>query len=222
VRLLAFASFLVTALSWPASAQEHSFGRLAPRLGDVELAEIHALTGPADDTPPLAIYGAYSQVLPEVWYVDVFLRPARVSNLVRRGRVVHLECPKVEGADDCRGWRVRGDDTEYAQVASSLSGFAQGLQEPPTSERPFHITGAMSDEDLFSLATYLRTGPGPKYRHGWVGMSLSRDVPIWSIRVQHDRSVEVCLSDGSESGETATVVRRGKGWRVTEVWMWVA
>jgi hypothetical protein len=199
------------------SAEGYAFGPLAAHLSSQEKAAIWALVVDEAAGPPAGIFARHSQVLPEVWSVNVFLRPTAVSPRVRRGPVAHLECSPVPGSGTCTDWKVRKDRAEYVQVALKSSGF--GGDARPEAERPITFTGTLSDAQLLSLVTYLRTGPGPKHPDGSLGISVPLNKPIMAIHEQGGAVVAELSSDGI-SGETATIEPASGGWRVVSVLTW--
>jgi hypothetical protein len=67
--------------------------------------------------------GWYSQVLPEVRYIDAFLLPSTSFARLRRGRFVHLECSPTADQAPCLGWTRVDPSGDYAQVADGPEPF---------------------------------------------------------------------------------------------------
>jgi hypothetical protein len=168
---------------------------------------------------PWALFVRYSQVLPEVWYADAFLRPRVTTANMRRGRVLHLQCSPAEGQPGCLEWipSARRKAGTNVQVADGKD-FGRPLTFRSIHERPIDVDGEISDNDLVSLVTYLRTGPAPTTKT----LGLGRNQPIMSIRLQKDATVVVNLSRDGGSGQLATVVRVDGTWKLVNVSYWVA
>ena len=164
--------------------------RLVRRLVPEELTAI-AEAARARGGVPWAVCVQYSQVLPEWWYVDAFLRPRVTTANIRRGRVLHLQCSPAKGRRGCLEWipSQRRKPGAYVQVADGKD-FGRSLAPRSLHERPIDVEGDISDDDLVSLVDYLRTGPAPATK----SLGLSRSEPIMSIRLRKDAAVDVNLS----------------------------
>jgi hypothetical protein len=204
----------------PVVADPYLFGRLGARLAAGDIAAISRV---AQDvaSAPWALFGLYSQVLPEVRYVDAFVQPTLTTARIRRGPVIHLECRPRANAPECLPWEIQGAPGEYVQVADG-SDFSASLDVRRESERPIRVMGSLSDSELVLLVAFIRSKPVQRAPKGMVGMQLGSDYPIMDIDRAEDGSVSVKLSSDGGIGETGTVVRTRHGWELTGVTMWVA
>jgi hypothetical protein len=204
----------------PVAADPYLFGRLGARLAPGDIAAISRVTQDVASAP-WALFGRYSQVLPEVRYVDAFVRPGLATNRIRRGPLVHLECRPRADAPECLPWEIQGAPGEYVQLADGAD-FGESLDVRRDSERPIRVTGSFSDSELISLVAFIRSKPSVRAPKGMVGMQLGSDYPIMDICRVDDGSVSVTLSPDGGIGETGTVTRTRHGWELTRVTMWVA
>jgi hypothetical protein len=197
----------------------YTFGdaRLARRLAPEDLIAI-AEAARVRGGVPWAVCVQYSQVLPERWYVDAFLRPSVTTSNIRRGRVLHLQCSPAKGRRGCLEWipSQRRKAGTYVQVADGKD-FGRPLAPRSVHERPIDVEGDLADDDLVSLVNYLRTGPAPTTK----SLGLSRNEPIMSIRLRKDAAVDVNLSRDGGSGQFATLVRVDGTWKLVKVSFWV-
>jgi hypothetical protein len=196
-------------------AEPHRLGPLGHRLTSEDIAAITAFV--ANVGAPSAIEGWRSQVLPSVWYVDVFLEPTSSTEMLRRGQVVHLQCSPQAEAGTCGIWRSAGAQGSYAQVAEVGSGFGHRPLTSASRERPIRVVGEFSDAELLSLVSYIRSSPTPHSPSGLEGMTLSGEVPITDVQREANGSAQAWLSAAYGVGFNASF-RRSKGrWVVTEV-----
>ena len=209
---------LCVSLASVASGDEiYRFGPLGKRLTTSDLAAISRAAA-ADNRNPWAVFGSYSQILPETWYVDAFLPPTRSTNKVRVGEVRHLEC-KPTRSGTCLEWRVVPKSGRYVQVADG-QGFDESVKVRRSSERPIQAEGEFSDPELVSLILFVRSKPAPK--SGGSVMGVTGTYPIISIHRQINLTVWVRMSEDGRVGETAIVRKTTSGWQVMEVGWWVA
>ena len=217
--IVAGLALYVLGVSSPGAAEPYSFGRLGEQLSRDDITAIARLAT-KEGGAPWALYGWYSQTLPETWYVDAFLPPSLSTSRLKRGRVLHLRCIPVSSV--CEEWERVDTDTEFAQVAAGPTGLGQQLGVERPLERPIRVTGDFSDDELTTLVEYIRSSPTPPTEPGWHTFSVSGAIPILDILQMPDGSVWVRLSQTGNPGETATVVRSGDGWQIVELVHWVA
>ena len=192
----------------------YRFGRLGDRLLAEDVTAIATVVGP--EGTPWALEGWQSQVLPEVWYVDVFMAPTVSTKRLRRGRVVHLECSPAAGARICGHWKPAEASGAYVQVADGPTFPAAAAPATPR-ERPIRVVGQLSDSDLLALVTYIRSGPAPRASEGSIGMMLPGGLPITDVHLEQNRSVRAWLSPSRGIGYSATFTLTMRGWVMTEV-----
>jgi hypothetical protein len=210
---------ILVLIALPARAAEpYRFGPLGGRLTPADLTALEQSIDPPAQL--WAVLGWYSQTLPEEWHVDVFLPPTHFTERLARGSILHLSCSPKEGG--CAQWIREPEPGSYAQVPAPERPHSPGNSAWSDLRRPIRISGDFSDEDLVSLVTYIRAGPGPQLPPGQYGMTVSKGVPIQDIERQPNGSVWVRLTRDGGLGETATVVRTSRGWQVTDVVHWVA
>jgi hypothetical protein len=200
-------------------AELYSFGRLTEHLTPADLSAIASLATEKGGAP-WALYGWTSQVLPETWYVDVFLPPFLSTSRLKRGRVVQFRCAPVSKV--CQQWEFVDADTEYAQVAVDPTGLPDHMRVRRPLERPIRVTGKFTDRELTTLVEYIRTSPSPPTEPGWQTSPVSGAIPILDIIRMPDETARVVLTQTGNPGETATVVQTNDGWQLLRLVMWVA
>jgi hypothetical protein len=214
---------LLTLLGFPGPVDSQQMDRLGPlgrRLSDDDVTAIARLVT-SGEAKPWVLFGQYSQILPETWYVDAFLKPARSTQRLRRGVVRHLECKPAGSRKPCLSWHLLPETGSYVQVADgAVFGPVPTIRRP--SERPIALDGNLTDADLLSLVQYIRSKPTPEVRDRSIALGVSGTYPIREIYQQKDGSLFVFMSLNGRVGETATVRRTKRGWQVTEVVGWVA
>jgi hypothetical protein len=209
---------LVGCLGLIAAAQDedvYRYGRLGVRLPPEDLAAITRQV--AERGTPWAMLGWYSQTLPEVRYVDVFLPPTRLTPRLRRGSLAHLKCSPLGDESACIRWEEVVPPGEYVQVADGAADFAEGYLPRTPGERPIRFSGDLSDHDLVTLVEYIRTSPRPRAEQGWVAMALSGDLPIQDIKLEPDGTVRAWLTLDDGVGYSGRFRRTRQGWQITEV-----
>jgi len=198
----------------------YRFGRLGLRLAPEDIAAIRSHV--AEHGTPWAMLGWYSQTLPEVRYVDVFLPPSRPMDTLRRGPVAHLKCSPLADESACVRWEEAAPTGEYAQVADGAEGFSEGFLPRTSRERPIRIVGDLSDRDIVTLVAYIRSSPRPRAKQGWVAMALSGDLPIQDIELEADGTVRAWLTLDGGVVHSGRFRRTPHGWQITEVVLGVA
>ena len=163
------------------SEDTYCFGRLGRRLTATDLDAISRAAAVGNERP-WAVFGSYSQVLPEIWYVDAFLPPTRSADRVRRGAVRHLECRPAQNAA-CLEWHVQPKSGGYVQIADGR-GFDEPVRVRRSSERPILVDGEFSDQDLASLVLLIRSKPTRGGASGPGRLGVSGTYPIRPGRIQ--------------------------------------
>jgi len=198
----------------------YRFGRLGLRLPQEDIAAITSHV--AERGRPWAMLGWYSQTLPEVRCVDVFLPPSQLMDSLRRGPVAHLKCSPLADESACVRWEESAAAGEYAQVADGAEGFSEGFLPRTPRERPIRIVGDLSDRDIVTLVAYIRSSPRPRAKQGWTAMALSGDLPIQDIEREADGTVRAWLTLEGGVVHSGRFRQTPQGWQITEVALGVA
>lgn len=170
------------------------------------------------------LVGDTSQTLPEMRFIDAYLESDVSGVTVRRGRVVHLETAIMNGT--AVRWRVRSEDSEYAQVSREGNRWRGSLNDR-SIERPFIVNGQFSDQELISLVSFVRSSPEPERtvdRDGTIHMEfLGVDGTLPITVVSRDGSaVVVFLESSTRSGQTLTLTRNRGTWKLVSVTFGIA
>jgi hypothetical protein len=204
-----------------AEAQDiYRFGRLGLRLPAEDIAAIARSV--AERGTPLAMLGWYSQTLPEVRYVDVFLPPTSLKQTIRRGPIARLKCSPHAHDSACIAWEESAAPGQYALVADSAAGFSEGYLPRTPRERPIRIVGDLSDDDIVTLVAYIRTSPRPRAERGSSTMALSGDLPILDIEREPDGVFRAWLTEDGGVVHSARFRHTRQGWQITEVVLGIA
>jgi len=167
---------------------------------------------------------SHSQILPETHYVDAFLPPTASTARFRRGIAQRFECRPSARDGDCSDWQATGDAKTYIQVADQAKFGVSPIVRSPT-ERPIVVEVNFSDNDLISLVAFIRSKPPlpplPPGK-GRFPDGVSGRYPVASIWRDEHGAVLVGLTDDGGIGETATVTRTAKGWKLVQVGSWVS
>jgi hypothetical protein len=202
---------LLLGLGLPLDDEMHCFGPLAPKLHAVELAAV-VQAATTKSGPPWAAYavGAHDN-----YYVKAFLPPATATARIRRGTAQVYQCHGPE--NPCVVWKPSGPPEHYAQI-SAKAAFASQPAVRSLAERPVTVQGSFSDDELFTLVTFLRTKPQlPKPLKGEVSLDgVTDEYPIMSIK-RLENVVEVFMSDDGFKGDQVTCKRNGRGWQLVDV-----
>lgn len=182
-----------------------------------------------------------------VWMVQAFSEPDAQRDNLRRGRMTALSgalSPADRSANNLAGpksWSI-GATFEYAQVVIPNRTF-QDVRGPNDPNLPFRNSSTLTDDELVSLVTFLRTSPGgPEHAPDRVnrdstGRPVIRDargativaepcspgdfpidrvcgeLPIRSI-VGKDSDVTVSISLAVMKGQIVRLGRDGTSWRI--------
>ena len=190
----------------------------ARQLSTRSVQEIARLAGNPGKRAWLLV-GDTSQTLPEMRFIDAYLEPDVSSPTIRRGRVVHLESAIVNGT--AVRWRVRSDDSQYAQVSREVNRWGGSLNDR-SIERPFIVNGQFSDQELISLVSFVRTSPEREKtvdRDGTIHMEfpgVDGTLPI-TVVSRDGSGVVVFLESSTRSGQSLTLTRNRGTWKLVSV-----
>jgi hypothetical protein len=160
------------------------------------------------------------------WYVVAYLGPEPIRADIRRGRlaVLKAEMTSPEAYDGPKRWELvsMGD---YAQVP--LSGpKPDAIAGSRDLNRPFRIVGALDDDSLVAMVSFIRTGPSnaaPSPND--IFRRVEKSWPISSVLQLSADAVELSLLDTSpneKSGQKVVLRKEGTSWKVVRLMAWVA
>jgi hypothetical protein len=166
------------------------------------------------------------------WYVTAYLDPHHVRTAIRRGRIAVLkaEMTSPDAYDSPKTWALASMH-DYAQVPVSAAN-PDRIADGRDLNRPFRVVGALDDDPLVSIVSFIRSGPTvavpSETRGGPPAARIFRQVekswPIGSVVVQRADAVEVSLLENAyeKSGQTVILRKEGTSWTVTHLGRWVA
>jgi hypothetical protein len=161
------------------------------------------------------------------WYVTAYLDPHHVRTAIRRGRIAVLkaEMTSPAGSDSPKTWAVASMH-DYAQVPVSAAN-PDRIADGRDLNRPFRVVGALDDDSLVAIVSFIRTGPTiavpSQTRGGPPAAGIFRQVekswPISSVVVQRADAVEVSLLENAyeKSGQRVILRKEGTSWTVTHL-----
>lgn len=179
-------------------------------LTDDDVAQISRLAEGAGGKA-WVIVGDAVPLIPGSWFVSVYLTPDRSNDDIRRGRVERFKAP-LDAPNAYRRSKLwqRVSTGESAQVVVHGRTPDQVLGSGDLN-RPFVVTGPLSDDALTSLVAFIRTSP----------KNVDGLWPIESVTVKSD-GVEVSLVDHHDgrSGQIVVVRAAGQSWTVERISKW--
>lgn len=160
------------------------------------------------------------------WYVVAYLEPDQIRADIRRGRlaVLKAEMTSPEAYDGPKKWAVVSTG-DYAQVP--LSGAKpDAVAGGRDLSRPFRVVGAIDDDSLVAIVSFIRTGPAntaPSPND--IFRRVEKSWPVDSVIQLSADAVEVSLLDSrpnEKSGQKVIVRREPPSWRVVRLMAWIA
>ena len=153
--------------------------------------------------------GLATETIP--WVVHVYLEPSPGAGRIRRGAflTVTAKLPWPETNAAARTWVLSSSGGEWA--AEGTSGRDRN--------RPFFVRGAISDDVLSSVVSFVRTNPTSPDKTAVEGAW-----PILAVSIRDETTVEVTLvkPDSRElSGQAVVLTRTGTRWTVKSVSVWI-
>jgi hypothetical protein len=197
-------------------------------LTDDDVAQITTLAEGAGGKAWVVVGDAVPQI-PGNWFVSVYLTPDRSNGEVRHGRVEKVKA-LLDGPAATKRSRIwaRVSAGEFAQVP--LQGRKQDeVLGSGDLNRPFLISGTMTDDALASVVAFIRTSPKPTTPQtdaqgaplGYPFEQVDGLWPIDRITVKSD-GLEVSLVDHHHGRFGQLVVLRSDGasWAVERISTW--
>jgi len=229
MRALLLAS-IVTLLSGSSEAVSPiCIGASGGFLTSDDVAQIVRLAEGAGGKAWVVVGDAVPQI-PGRWFVSAYLAPDRTNGDVRRGRVERFEAP-LDGPAAYRRSKVwaRVSAEEAAQILVPGRTPDQVLGSGDLN-RPFVVTGTITDDALASIVAFIRTCPKatrpPQIdAQGWpAGYPLGQVEGLWPIDSVTVKSygVQVSLVDhhDGKSGQLVVLRSNGPSWIVDRIAKW--
>lgn len=179
----------------------------APKI--LSTGDLEAIHRALADSKPWIIYGDTSGPIgylpPAKPPLLAYLEPDRITPTLIRGRLCGLMYDLVHWIANCAGL--------YAQV--SLDGVPfESIDWIRTEYRPFGVSGQFADDEILSIARFIRDMQrGPPLQRAVSG-ATSED-PIRSLRRISDDTVQVSLGGVDWAAQIWTLKREGERWVVT-------
>jgi hypothetical protein len=208
---------LLLALALPVWGQDitpYRFGYFAANMKPEVLAAIvNAAT--SSRGRPWALFSDWGPVNAEP-HTDAFYPPHTLTDRVRRGVVQSYRCTSTSRPRGCVDWEPVGKPGAYVQIAE-MGTFTKRLRPRSAGEKPIIVRGTFSDDELVSLAEYVRSNRGPRQP-----FAVSGDDPVCVFARSKREVVTVILSADAIGGCTATIRQKGTQWEVTDCGCWVS
>ena len=111
------------------------------------------------------------------WYVTAHLDPDHVRPDIRRGRIAVLkaEMTSPDAYDGPKTWTL-ASMFDYAQVPISTAR-PDAIAGGRDLNRPFRVVGALDDDSLVAVVSFIRTGPLTGTVSAYKGAATSRYLP---------------------------------------------
>jgi hypothetical protein len=196
-------------LSQTTSTELIRIGDVARKLSDQDISDLEAAV--ALRGKPWLLLGERGQ-RPLAQFIEAYLSPDNTTGRVRRGRIV-----RVSRLAPSSAWTIDNNNYQqgfprggsYAQVAVSGRSFDQ-IQGDEDLNRPFLVEGNISDADLVSIVTFIRSTQ-------LSGGRTTNTGPIQSVSGNSPTSAIVWIRAGAMASEILTLNRQVQGWVIVQV-----
>ena len=197
-------------------------------LTDDDIAQVSKLAEGAGGKTWLIVGDAVPKI-PGSWCVSVYLIPDRSNGDIRRGRVETFRAP-LDGPSAYKEPKV------WERVSTDVSAQVVLHGRKPEEvlgsgdlNRPFVVTGMMTDDALMSLVAFIRASPKPNAPEvdaqskplNFRFEEVEGLWPITSVTVK-DYGIQVSLVDHHDgrSGQVVVVRSNGPSWIVERISNW--
>jgi len=190
-------------------------GDVARGLSDRDVAAITQIAqAQACREKPWLINGPRVQIA-DLQFIEAYCPPEIGRDELRRGVLVNITRDLPSGS-----WRLSdGPQTvPYAQVTVSERQLNEVAGDDDIN-RPFRVIGEIRDDELVSLARFIRSGAVRALPEG--SRPIERKWPIVSVARRTDGTIDVRSRQEDMAGQLVTVRREGQGWIVLQVRFWI-
>jgi hypothetical protein len=160
------------------------------------------------------------------WYVVAYLEPDQIRADIRRGRIAVLkaEMTSPDAYDRPKRWELASMG-DYAHVP--LSGAKpDAIAGGRDLNRPFRVVGALDDDTLMAIVSFIRTGPSNAAPlPADIFHRVEKSWPISSVVPLSADAVAVSLVDTSpneKSGQKVMLRKEGTSWKIASLLLWIA
>jgi hypothetical protein len=180
-------------------------GEQRDALTPADVSAISALTV----TRPAWLIDAFDAGDPVLARVLVYLKPDRTTSTIRRGSLVMVSRGRSGATATPRPWIINEQfRAEYAQVPIDGRD-ADDVREAVDENRPFRVTGDLSDADLVGIVRYIRSariGSGPI-------VQITRDTAPTRNQDADVARVDIMMRALRQCYDIVTVRRVGGSWQ---------
>ncbi len=229
------AQLLIASMSITESVQTPTIepfivGERASAVSPDDRASIKAATAPYGSVWMILV-GDLMFVSPPTLQATAYFVPTVTSSVLRRGKAMGLYQEKLPEPAPGYEWRSNHEFTEWAQVAAQGKSFGMTLGKPRGLDRPFSVSGQVSDVDLVAIVRFVRSSPskpGKRIENADGSVSLEGgdkvdgDNPIISVVAKGDCYVEVSTTRRPGAGQSIEILHGKDGWQLFAVSDWFA
>lgn len=197
-------------------------GSVAKELTSEDLDEITRLVSTSGRRPWLLVADKRFLPGPRQWYVFVYLEPHVATPSVRRGPILIAFC---QG----NVWNLEAS-ASWAQAAVAGRTFEEVAGERDVN-RPFQVIGDLSNEEIFTAITFIRTSPKNPTPHSplpgltepaAILSSVKGHWPVSRMARNADGTVQIDLQEHDHSGQSVTLSRADGKWKLTQLRVWIS
>jgi hypothetical protein len=213
------------------AAAPQRIGPTSDQLSDADVASIAALF---DRGEKLWLLVGHSQGFIQGWFVDAFLPPDLSTPALRRGPMETVTAPApLDVATLQHGLWSKVASARYAQVLAAGND-PDRLTSSRDITRPFRVVGTLSDEEIVSLVTFLRSSPkGPdRPQTAATGRGRSESQTFATVQgswplvtiAKQEAVIRVLTLDSDpreRTGQSISLRRDGETWIIQSLGMYV-
>jgi len=149
---------------------------------------------------------------------------------LRRGKIITLYQEKSTNQPCGYVWKTGHGFMEWSQVAIEGKPYGQVFKKPHGVDRPFIVSGTLSDADLVAVVRFMRASPekpdkrteNPDGSESFEpGTKVNGADPISGVIAKGDCYVEVNTEYRPGAGHKVEIVRTNTSWQIYAVSEWV-
>lgn len=190
-------------------------GEVGRKLADQDIAAVERIASTNGGKPWLLV-GQQGQII-GFQIVQAYCTPAASTRDVRRGSLVYVSRQSADSGATWQPWALQGKG-DYAQVAIPARDFDR-INGDQDVNRPFRLSGKFTDDELASLAKFVRSSPA--WDAAGKRTAIEGTWPFLSISRDPDGSIVVNLRRDDWSGQEVKIQRKGDSWVILSIGFWI-